>query len=41
MTEDNQPYSFLSRVMDAVWNFLTALGLIAACGVLGYWWGTT
>lgn len=41
MTEDNQPYSFLSRVMDAVWNFLTALGLIAACVVLGYWYGVS
>ena len=41
MIEDNEPYSFMSRVVDAIWNFLTAVGLIAACGALGYWWGTT
>ena len=34
----NQPYSMLSRIMDIVFNFLTADGVIAAAGIAGYIW---
>lgn len=36
----NRPYSVVSRVVDAVFNFLTALGVIAFAGIAGYLWAT-
>ncbi len=38
--EDNEApsYSFAMRVVDVVFNFLTAVGVIAAAGVAGYFY---
>lgn len=34
----NQPYGFIQRVIDAIFNFLTAVGVIAFAGIVGYLW---
>jgi hypothetical protein len=34
----NEPYSTMSRIIDAVFNFLTAVGVIAFAGVVGYFY---
>ena len=34
----NEPYGFLSRLIDAIFNFLVALGVIAFAGIVGYLW---
>jgi hypothetical protein len=36
MTDHNQPYTLLQKVVDVVFNFLTAVGVIAAAGIAGY-----
>ena len=33
---DNQPYTTLQRVVDIVFNFLTAVGVITFAGIVGY-----
>jgi hypothetical protein len=39
MIEDyNPPYTALQRIIDAIFNFLTTLGVIAAAGLAGYLW---
>ena len=35
---DNQPYTLLSRIVDIIWNFFTAVGVIAAAGIAGYFY---
>ena len=32
----NQPYTFMSRVVDAIFNFLAAIGFIAFAAGCGY-----
>ena len=34
----NQPYTMINRVIDTIFNFLTAIGAVAFAGVLGYLW---
>ena len=34
----NEPYSTIQRIVDVVFNFLTALGVIAFAGAAGYLW---
>ena len=36
---ESQPYSTMSKIVDAVWSFLTAVGLVAAFGIAGYFFG--
>ena len=38
MTDDNEPYSLMSRIVDIVFNFFTAVGVIAFAGICGYLW---
>jgi hypothetical protein len=38
MTDNNEPYTVLHRIVDAVFNFLTAVGVIAFAGIAGYLW---
>ena len=35
---ENPPYSTISRIVDIIFNFLTAVGVIAFAGVCGYLW---
>jgi hypothetical protein len=34
----NQPYSTVQRIVDIIFNFLTAVGVIAFAGFAGYMW---
>lgn len=33
-----QPYTFIARIVDIVFNFLTAVGVIAFAGIAGYFY---
>lgn len=33
---NNEPYTTLQRVVDIVFNFLTAVGVITFAGIVGY-----
>ena len=33
---DNPPYNMISRIVDVIFNFLTAVGVIAFAGICGY-----
>ena len=32
----NEPYSIMSRIVDAIFNFLVSVGVVAFAGLLGY-----
>jgi hypothetical protein len=34
----NEPYTTVSRIVDAVFNFLTAIGAVAFAGICGYFY---
>jgi hypothetical protein len=34
----NEPYTTVQRVIDVIFNFLTAVGVIAAAGIAGYFY---
>ena len=34
----NEPYSTISKITDAIFNFLTAIGAVAFAGICGYFW---
>ena len=34
----NEPYTTIQRVIDAIVNFLVAIGAVAFAGICGYFW---
>ena len=36
MTDDNEPYTLLARVADAIVNLILAVALVALVGTAGY-----
>ena len=39
MTEQiNEHYSSIDRIVDAIVNFLVAIGAVAFAGICGYFW---
>jgi hypothetical protein len=34
----NEPYSTISRIVDAIFNLLTAIGAVAFAGICGYFY---
>ena len=38
MIEHNEPYSTISHIVDAIFNFLTAIGAVALAGICGYFY---
>ena len=34
----NQPYTMINRVIDTIFNFLTAIGAVAFAGICGYFY---
>ena len=34
----NEPYSTMQRIIDAIVNFLVAIGAVAFAGIVGYFW---
>ena len=39
MTEQiNAPYGTIERIIDAIVNFLVAIGAVAFAGICGYFW---
>ena len=34
----NEPYTTMQRITDVIFNFLTAIGVVAFAGIVGYFW---